>query len=269
MSMSKLRLVSGLSLGLFAACGDRFEMVTVALMTDPPSTGITDDSSTEGTTSTPTGGVMTSTEGDPSGSPSPSDPTVPTTGEPVACETPEGCTGMGSGDLGPLALPFFRGKVCVSDQVRPGDLLALWVSTCVHPCMEVDGFSFDYAYRCTPDTCETALAFRHPNATGSACPPDVYGEFAAEFCAFQGPYTFTLGPVDDGKPMGALLLPFLTNDEMAEIDGGNQAGLWAMVDGHTQAEDRRIPLSFSADNPAAPGACGEGVAGCTCRDIGL
>lgn len=233
---------------------------------------------TDSATSGPTGGVVTSTAADGSGDASADtsgDPSAPTTGEPVPCDTPEGCTGVGGGDLAPFVLPFFRGTVCVSDTVQPGDKLALSVSTCAHPCLTVPGWKFKYTFKCTAMNCDLALMFYHPDTTGAACPADVFGEFPAGACEFTGPHAINTGSIYVGDmPLdgtGSLLMPFLTNEDIAAIAGGEDDpdSVWMRVDSHAQAEDRLFPLTFAPGNAAAPASCGPGVPGCTCRDIGL
>lgn len=281
MPMLSMRGVSGLVavLVLSAGCQDKFDMVTQALMTDPETTGITDTGTGTGTgsatdiatsTEPPTTGMPTAdTGGDPSGDPSSDpDPTADTTGAPVTCETPESCTAEGEGDISPLALPFFRGTVCVSDNIQPGDKVALSFTTCAHPCLDVGGFKYGFKARSGGGGLELAVAFYHPGTSGAACPPDVFGEFPAEACVFNGPTNITIGPLDDAGAV-TLLLPFFTNAEAATYDGGDLDGLWPNAESHMQASDRYFAMTVDAGNAAAPAACGEGVGGCTCRAIGL
>ena len=283
-----VRVASLVLVLITAACQEKVEMVTPALKTNPMDEGSAGSSGSDSATDGPTGGVVTSTQaedsgdangavtGDPSGDPgASSDPSAPTTGEPVPCDTPEGCTGVGGGDLAPFLLPFFRGKVCVSDAVQPGDKLALWVSTCVHPCLSVTAWSFKYVYRCTAMNCELGLEFYHPDTTGTACPADVFGEFPAAACEFTGPHLINTGGIKVGATpftgAGSLLVPFFTNADIAAIVGDMEDAdaVWTRIESHEQADERRFPLTFSPDNMPAPASCGEGVPGCTCRDIGL
>ncbi len=175
---------------------------------------------------------------------------------------------MGEGDL-QVTLPFFRGRVCASDSLQPGDAVAVSVSTCVHPCLTVETFKQKWVYRCEGE-CEVALVFYHPEVTGAACPADVFGAFNPAICDFVGPTQVSLAVPETMGP-ASLLLPFMSNDDVAAILGGDDTGpaVWARIDAHTQAPGRRVPLDFAAGNAAAPMACGEGMAGCTCVDIGL
>lgn len=239
-------------------------------------TGSASGSMSDSASSTPTSetGIMTTTESDPT---TDADPTTassaPTGVEPVPCDGPEGCTDMGEGDLEPFVLPFFRGTVCVSDAVQPGDALALAVTTCAHPCLKVGGYAFKWVNRCTGGQgidCEIGLALFHPDSTGAACPPDVFGEFDPALCEDAGPILLTIKPPPT-EGAAKLLMPFLSNDDVTAIDGGqNDAdSVWGFIDSHAQADERRIALEFSADNDPAPAECGEGVPGCTCAKIGL
>ena len=271
--MSTRVLVCGVLL-VGSGCADKYEMVTAALMTDPESTGLTTGSSTgEATTPTPTDSGDPS--GDPTGGATDADPTEATTAAPVTCDTPEGCTDQGEGDVGPLTLPFFRGMVCVSDEIRPGDKLAVSISACVHPCLEVSGYKFKSLFRGADVGVEMALAYYYPEVTGTACPPDVFGEFTADACVYTTPKTLGIGPViNNGDPYaggGTFTVPFLTNDDVAGFAAGDDdaATVWTRIESHMQASDRSFPVTFDASNAAAPAECGEGVAGCTCRAIGL
>ena len=245
--------------------------VTEATAEPTGGSGSASGSATGTPTSTDTG-IMTTTESMTSEAMT-TEPMTTTGVVPVPCDGPEGCTDMGEGDLDPFVLPFFRGTVCVSDAVKPGDPLALSVTTCAHPCLNVPGFKFKWAFRCKGGQgidCEVGLAFFHPNTTGAACPPDVFGEFDPAICEDVGPTTLTIKPPATEGDV-SFLMPFLSNADVAAIDGGmnDAASVWAMVDSHGQTDGRRIPLSFAADNPAAPAACGEGMPGCTCSAIGL
>lgn len=224
-------------------------------------TGSSGGSGSGGSGDAPTGDVLTTTA-DPSGAPT-------TTAEPVACDGPESCTAMEEGDLSGETAPFFRGSFCVSDEVKPGDTLAISATACVHPCLEIDAFSFKWANRCEGEGCEVALALYYTGIVGAACPSDVFGEFDPAGCVFTGPHAIAITPPAKEGP-GALLLPFLTNVDAAAIAGGETgAALWARVDAHTQAPERRVAIDYAAANEAAPASCGEGVNGCKCSSVGL
>jgi len=182
---------------------------------------------------------------------------------------------MGGGDLTSFTLPFFRGRVCVSDAVQPGDPVAISMSTCVHPCLTPGQFKYKYMYRCDGAGCEMAIVGYHPGTTGTNCPEDVFGEFPAETCQYAGPYAFTTNGLvlgmDPFAGSGSLLVPFMTNADVEAIVGGDDASasVWMRIESHTQDPTRAFAMSFAPGNQKAPVACGEGVAGCTCRDIGL
>jgi len=238
-------------------------------------TGGTDTGATDTGATTPTGGVLTSTDGEASSETGAPTTDTPTTGEPVVCDSPEGCTGAGGGDLASFTLPFFRGKVCVSDAPQPGDPVAISMTTCVHPCLSISAFKYKYLYRCTGGGCELAIVGYHPDTVGTNCPDDVFGEFPAAACEFSGPYAITTSPLllgpDPFAGAGSLLVPFMTNADVEAIAGGDSesASIWARIEGHAQAVERSFAMDFAADNAAAPVTCSEGTPGCTCRDIGL
>lgn len=259
--ISGVRGVLWVSLGFLLGCKEGDDASAGASETGSAATQVTGGSSGGSSGSdVPTGDVLTTTE-DPSG--------APTTAEPVSCDTPEGCTAMEEGDLSGVTAPFFRGSFCVSDEVRPGDALAISATACVHPCLDVDAFAFKWANRCEGEVCEVALALYYSGITGTACPSDVFGEFDAAGCVFTGPHALTIKPPAKGE-QGSLLLPFLTNVDAAAIAGGEDgAQLWGRVDAHAQAPERRIAISYAADNAAAPASCGEGLPGCKCSSVGL
>lgn len=203
--------------------------------------------------------------------PTTGDATGPVTGEPpVPCETPEGCTAMGSGEIASTTVPLFRGEVCLSDELRPGDPLALSVSTCAHPCLKITNFAFKWVYRCQDEGCELGFVFYHAGVTGSECPSDVFGEFDPALCVFTDPAPLTITPPETTGEV-SLLLPFLTNEDAGAIAGGDDesSSVWARVDAHMQAQGRRLPMNFAAENPAPPASCVAGTPGCTCSKIGL
>ena len=252
-----IRRVCGVALGLLLGCA-KDDGETAAGSSTGASGPVTASSGGSSGVDTPTGDVLTTTE-DPG----------PTTAEPVACDTPEGCTAMEEGDLSGVTLPFFRGTFCVSDEVKPGDTLAVSVAACVHPCLDVNAFAFKWANRCDGDGCEVALALYYSDVVGTACPSDVFGEFDPAACVFTGPHALGIQPpAKEGA--GALLLPFLTNADAAAIAGGEEgAAIWTRADAHAQDPTRRIAISYAASNAAAPAACGEGMSGCKCSSVGL
>lgn len=259
--------VVGVGLAIFAGlCGcnkDDGGTTTGASDTVPGGTtagtqGGSDGSGSGGSGDTPTGDIVTTTE----------DPSGVTTAEPVACDGPESCTAMKEGDLSGETVPFFRGNFCVSDHVKPGDTLAISVSACVHPCLDVDAFAFKWANRCG-DSCQVALALYYTGVVGTACPSDVFGEFDPAACVFTGPHALGIAPPPK-EGLGGLLLPFLTNVDAAAIAGGESgAQLWERVDAHAQAPERVLVIDYAMANPAPPASCGEGVSGCSCTSVGL
>lgn len=299
---SRITCASALLLAIAAGCQDNYMMVTAALDTvsesstigssgstsetggttsnEPTSgpttsggggsdshSGGTDSSGTGSTGTDPTGGTTTSTTTDTTGW----DPTA-TTGAPVTCDAPGECTGEGSGDLGPLVLPFFRGEVCVSDTLRPNDPLAISWNPCVHPCIDPKKLGWRYLVRCEGGVaCEIAFMQYYREAMGSNCPSDVFAKFNPDACKYAGPHKgLTEGLKNFGYPDDKLIVPFLTNEDAAAVSMLEPSGqVWARIDGHPQSEDRYFALSVSDQNPAPPSECGPGVPGCTCKKVGF
>lgn len=245
------------------------EGTTEGASSDAASTADT-QGATEGA---PTSGTGEATEGVPTGGTGEApttgdDPTAPTTGEPVPCDSPEGCTGIGSGEIASTVVPFFRGEVCLNDKLRPDDPVVLSLSTCVHPCLATQGYAFKWVYRCTSGVCEFAVVSTHAGVTGSQCPADVFGAFDPAGCKFIGPDALEISKSGTQGSV-SLLLPFLSNEDAAAIAGGDNEGpsVWARIDAHVQAQERRVTLDFSPGHPAPPASCAEGSPGCTCHAI--
>jgi hypothetical protein len=286
-----------LALATAAGCQDNYMMVTAALDTVSESSTITSTGTTTetggtstgmATASEPTTGPTTSggggsnsgatdsttgTSGTTTGGSSTTgwDPTA-TTGAPAACDDPEDCTGEGSGDFAKFVLPFFRGEVCTADKLRPGDMLPISWNPCVHPCIDPQKYGWRYLVRCTGGVgCTIAFMQYYREATGSDCPSDVFAKFNPDGCKYIGPHKgLSEGLQSFGYPEDALLVPFITNEDAAAVAALEpSADVWMRIDGHTQADDRTIPLSVSDQNPAPPTECGPGVPGCTCKQIGF
>lgn len=294
-----------------SACKEKYEMVTAALDTVSVSEGVstgselttgTDGGSTGGTTqdvpttsdtnqtggnsSDPTTGNTTNTTqtSNTSNTTNTTDSTTTmgtgtsttwdpeTTGPPATCDGPEDCTTEGSGDFGAMVLPFFRGEVCVSDKLRPDDMMAVWLNPCVHPCIDAKKHGWRYIFRCTGGVgCEIAFMQYYREAAGSQCPVDAFYKFDPALCKYAGPHkALTMALPNLGNPEDKVLFPFVTNEDAAPISMMEaNAAVWLRIDGHAQAAERYFPLTVSEQNPAPPTECGPGVAGCTCKQIGF
>lgn len=286
-----------------AGCKDNFEMVTAAWdsasVSEGSTAGLTEATGGSATTGEPTGGTPTTGNTTPgtttnttnttdSGSASASasgttttttggttgtasdtwDPSE-TTGPPVMCNGPEDCTGEGMGDFGPVVMPFFRGEVCVSDKLRPKDMLAISFNPCLHPCLAPGTYGWRYIVRCT-NGCEIGFMLYYDEAAGKNCPSDVFGKFDQALCSYPGPHNaLTQALVGLGGPGDKVLVPFLTNDDTAAMLKETPAQVWTRIDGHTQAADRYFPLTVDANNPAPPMICKPGDPGCTCKKVGF
>lgn len=176
------------------------------------------------------------------------------------------------GDLTTFVLPFFRGEVCVSDTFRPGDMMALSVDPCLHPCLDPAKYGWRYLVRCTGGVgCELAFMLYYRETTGSNCPSDVFGKFSEGLCTYHGPHkALTNALMSFGYPDDKLVIPFLTNEDATAVNMMEpNVEVWKRIDGHAQAADRYFPLSVNDQNAAPPMECGPGVAGCTCKKIGF
>ncbi|MEZ4449319.1 MAG: hypothetical protein R3B09_07555 [Nannocystaceae bacterium] len=283
----RLRAVTLLAVGLsVAACKDNYEMVTVALQTataeETETMGLTDvtASGTEGTDGTAgtagTDGTATGSTASTAGtSTAGTQGTGETTGEPAPCDTAPDCTAMGDpdGELGPTDVPFFRGRVCVAKEAKPGQMVPVRLEACVHPCLKFNAFAFRHTYRCTSG-CESAAVLWYGGVTGTNCPSDVFAKFDPALCKTLNGIDILAGPVNlgDNPYEGALpvLIPMLTNDQVAEISGGadTAAEIWARVDVNQQSPDRTFEVNLSASAADAPASCKDSDL-CQCHDVGF
>ena len=228
-------------------------------------TNTTNTSTTSNTTNTSMG---TSTTGEMTTGSGTWDPSE-TTGPPAMCNGPEDCTGEGMGDFGPATMPFFRGDVCVSDTLRPKDMLAISFNPCIHPCLAPGVYGWRYIVRCV-NGCEIGFMLYYDEAVGKNCPSDVFHKFDPALCVYPGPHNALTQPLMGlGGPDDKVLVPFLTNEDTAAMIKETPTQVWARIDGHTQAAERYFPLNVDANNPAPPTTCKQGQAGCTCKKIGF
>lgn len=172
-----------------------------------------------------------------------------------------------------VALPFFRGKVCMPTRVQPGDAIPVKFSPCVHPCVTSGGFTFKKQFSCSGAFCDAAVMQLFSGASGSGCPADTFGKFDKAQCVYgedikasAGPFTLTSGPI---RGNASVEIPFLTNDDAAEIrDGANVDTIWALIKQYPQAQERVFAISMDGANPAAPADCSD-ESKCDCREIGF
>ncbi len=172
-----------------------------------------------------------------------------------------------------VALPFFRGRVCMPTRIQPGDNVPVKISTCLHPCMQPGGFNFKKQYSCVGSYCEAAVLQTFGAAAGTACPTDAFGKFDRAQCVYGDDIKASAGPfVIDGSPVrgnAQVEIPFLSNDDAAAIrDGAQVAQIWELIKQYPQSAERVFAVSMDGANPGAPADCSD-ESKCDCREIGF
>lgn len=172
-----------------------------------------------------------------------------------------------------VALPFFRGKVCMPTRVKPGDTIPVKFSPCVHSCISPGVFTFKKQYTCSGAYCDAAVMQLFSGATGSGCPADVFGKFDKAQCVYGTDINASAGPfVINGEKIrgnATIEIPFLTNDDAAEIrDGATVDAIWALIKQYPQSDERVFSISMDGANPAAPMDCSD-ESMCDCQEIGF
>ena len=183
----------------------------------------------------------------------------------TATPTPANFTGV--------ALPFFRGKVCVAKGgVKPGETVPVKFSPCLHPCITGGGYKFKKQYRCTGSSCEAASLQYYGTASGTGCPKDAFGRFDKSMCVYTdikasaGPFVIPTGPVTG---VATIEVPFLTNEDAAKIrDGATTDQIWELIYKYPQDPNRVFHLTLNAGNASPPADCSD-ESKCDCREIGF
>jgi len=179
------------------------------------------------------------------------------------------------GAFGPLALPFFRGEVCVATAVKPGEAIPMSLSPCVHPCVTAAAYKVKHMFSCAGSSCEGAMLMWIEDAAGSACPADVFARFNASQCTYPFTAGAKLGPVtlDSGPVQGSIAVevPFLSNADAARIAAGSStAENWGMIKAYPADEARSFTVTLNPSNPSAPEGCLDAnKSACSCRSVGL
>lgn len=172
-----------------------------------------------------------------------------------------------------VALPFFRGRVCMPTRVQPGDTVPVKLTPCVHACIDPGGFNFKKQYTCTGAYCESAVLQIFGTAAGMACPADAFGKFDRTQCAPGEDILASAGPfVIDGEQIrgnAQVEIPFLSNEDAAQIrDGAAVPAIWELIKQYPQSQERVFAVSMDGANPAAPADCSD-ESKCDCREIGF
>lgn len=171
-----------------------------------------------------------------------------------------------------VALPFFRGKVCMPTAVKPGDEIPVKLSVCVHPCIKGGSYTFKKQYKCTGSSCDSAVLQYYGNATGAGCPKDTFGGFDQAQCVYSdvkanaGPFIINGNAV---AGTAKVEIPFLTNADAGQIrDGATTDAIWTLINQYPQDAERVFNVTMNGSNPAAPTDCVD-ESKCECRTIGL
>lgn len=176
-----------------------------------------------------------------------------------------------------VALPFFRGEVCMPTRVQPGDTIPVSINPCLHPCIDAGGFTFKKQFSCQGSFCKSAVIqmFSSAAAMASGCPKDAFASFDRSMCVYpMEPIGASAGPfVINGEMVrgnGEVEIPFLTNDDAAEIRGGASTdAIWNLINKYPPSEERVFAVSMDGANPAAPADCVADKSLCDCREIGF
>ena len=188
-------------------------------------------------------------------------------------ETDQTADAPATGSFGPTTLPFFRGKVCIATKAKPGDAIPLAITPCIHPCLTNNGFKQKNIWRCVGTSCE-GLNMAWIDASGVGCPSDVFGRFDPSMCTYDLTIKASQGPFNPGGTnIGGNVtteVPFLSNAEIAQVDGGaSNEAVWSMVNAYPADDERIFEINLSDANPSAPADCTTDPSLCDCFNIGV
>lgn len=178
-----------------------------------------------------------------------------------------------TGSFGPTELPFFRGKVCLATKAKPGDVIPISFTPCIHPCISNGGYHQKNIWRCVGATCE-GLNLAWIDASGAACPEDVFARFDASMCTYDLTFEGIQGPFDPGEVdvsgVVTIEVPFLSNSESTEVaNGASNDELWSMVNAYPADDERVFDINLNDASPSAPAKCSDDPSACDCFDIGF
>jgi hypothetical protein len=171
-----------------------------------------------------------------------------------------------------VALPFFRGKVCMPTAIKPGDSIPVKLSVCTNPCVTAGSYTFKKQYKCTGSYCDAAVLQYYGKAAGAGCQQDAFARFPEAQCVYAdikasaGPFVISGNAVIGNAKVE---IPFLTNDDAAQVrDGASTDTIWALIDQYPAAAERVFNVTMNASNAAAPADCVD-ESKCECRTIGF
>ncbi len=175
-------------------------------------------------------------------------------------------------------IPFFRGQVCTVTETAAGEAFPVYMSPCLHPCLDVSQFEFKHSWTCTGSTCSAyAALFLTVDSVGS-CPEDAFGQFAAGQCQYTNPVTLSIDPTyGDGSPVQGTMeleIPFLSNRdaEFITASGGDPTEIEFRIQQYPQDPGRIVsgaPISILDSNAAPPADCGDDGSACDCFEVGF
>jgi hypothetical protein len=174
------------------------------------------------------------------------------------------------------AVPFFRGEVCTTHEVQSGERIPVSVSPCLHPCIARGSHHFKHFFNCLGSTCDAYVVMW---VTGSSvedgCPADAFGQFPETECVYGDPIDLGIATQLDSGPISGTMqleIPYLSNEDIEEIDGGRDSNdqMRALIEQYPQDAGRVVggrTISILPGNPAPPESCDGG--GCNCSSIGF
>ena len=176
-----------------------------------------------------------------------------------------------------LAVPFFRGEVCVPHEVQSGATIPVSLSPCLHPCLTATSFEFKHFFSCVGSSCDAyATMWVVADSGPNGCPAEAFGRFDQSMCQFpEVPVDLGIGTtIDSGPISGTMLLeiPFLSNDDIEQVAAANSdQALFESLVFQYPTDTNRVPagraIQLLPGNPEPVAPC-NGSENCTCYDIG-
>lgn len=193
-------------------------------------------------------------------------------------------TGDQSGTFSSMPIPFYRGQLCTSMEVKAGSPIPMYLNPCLHDCLEVNSYRHQNFYECVGGTCEM-FVIQWGVATGTDCPENVFGNFGADRCDYtifpEDGKHISSQPVirdDDSPIVGTMLIevPFLSNADIKDIadDPNDRDQIKEKMHQYVRKPNRTPGsgtderISMQAGSPAPPEMC-NGKENCECFQIGF
>lgn len=177
-----------------------------------------------------------------------------------------------------LAVPFFRGQICLPHEVKSGATIPVSLSPCLHPCLAPTSFEFKHFFSCVGSSCDAyATMWVVADSVADGCPADAFARFDSNMCSYpMDPVNFGIATsLDSGPISGSMLLevPFLSNADIAQIsEAGNDQALFESLVFQYPQDNGRVPdgrsIQLLPDHAEPPETC-NGTENCSCFDIGF